>query len=120
MEVGIGVATELARGHGCLVTGDMGITNTTASAALVCAFTGASPAGATGRGTGVDDPTLARKVDVVGRAARPSRRSTCTRNSATRGLSSRMRCSSCETKASESTLGSAGSGPSPLASNAAK
>src|SRR5436309_1668703 len=39
-----------------------------ASAALICAFTGASPAEATGRGTGVDDPTLARKVDVVTRA----------------------------------------------------
>ena len=53
---------------GCLVTGDMGIANTTASAALVCAFTGAAPAAATGRGTGIDDPTLARKVDVVTRA----------------------------------------------------
>jgi nicotinate-nucleotide--dimethylbenzimidazole phosphoribosyltransferase len=68
VEVGIEVATTLAADHGCLVTGDMGITNTTASAALVCAFTGASPAGATGRGTGIDDPTLARKVDVVTRA----------------------------------------------------
>ncbi|HST97423.1 MAG TPA: nicotinate-nucleotide--dimethylbenzimidazole phosphoribosyltransferase [Geodermatophilus sp.] len=68
VEVGIEVATELAADHGCLVTGDMGITNTTASAALVCAFTGATPAAATGRGTGVDDPTLARKVEVVGRA----------------------------------------------------
>src|SRR6185312_1886154 len=58
----------LAADHGVLVSGDMGITNTTASAALICAFTGASPAGATGRGTGVDDPTLARKVDVVTRA----------------------------------------------------
>jgi nicotinate-nucleotide--dimethylbenzimidazole phosphoribosyltransferase len=66
--VGIEVATTLAAGHGCLVTGDMGITNTTASAALVCAFTGADPAAATGRGTGIDDPTLARKVDVVARA----------------------------------------------------
>ena len=68
VEVGIEVARELAADHGCLVTGDMGITNTTASAALVCAFTGASPDAATGRGTGVDDPTLARKVEVVGRA----------------------------------------------------
>jgi nicotinate-nucleotide--dimethylbenzimidazole phosphoribosyltransferase len=68
VEVGIEVATALAADHGCLVTGDMGISNTTASAALVCAFTGASPAEATGRGTGVDDPTLARKVDVVTRA----------------------------------------------------
>ena len=68
VEVGIEVATGLAADHGCLVTGDMGITNTTASAALVCAFTGASPTAATGRGTGVDDPTLARKVAVVTRA----------------------------------------------------
>ncbi|MCW2677857.1 MAG: cobT [Modestobacter sp.] len=68
VEVGIEVATTLAADHGCLVTGDMGITNTTASAALVCAFTGADPAAATGRGTGVDDPTLARKVGVVTRA----------------------------------------------------
>ena len=68
VEVGIEVATTLAADHGCLVTGDMGITNTTASAALICAFTGASPAAATGRGTGVDDPTLARKLHVVTRA----------------------------------------------------
>jgi nicotinate-nucleotide--dimethylbenzimidazole phosphoribosyltransferase len=68
VEIGIEVATALAADHGCLITGDMGITNTTASAALICAFTGASPTEATGRGTGVDDPTLARKVDVVTRA----------------------------------------------------
>jgi nicotinate-nucleotide--dimethylbenzimidazole phosphoribosyltransferase len=68
VEVGIGVATSLAPGSGSLITGDMGIANTTPSAALVCAFTGASAAAATGRGTGVDDLTLARKIDVVERA----------------------------------------------------
>jgi nicotinate-nucleotide--dimethylbenzimidazole phosphoribosyltransferase len=68
VEVGIEVATALAADHGVLISGDMGITNTTASAALICAFTGASAGEATGRGTGVDDPTLARKVDVVTRA----------------------------------------------------
>jgi nicotinate-nucleotide--dimethylbenzimidazole phosphoribosyltransferase len=68
VEVGIEVATTLAADSALLITGDMGISNTTASAALICAFTGAGPAEATGRGTGVDDPTLARKVDVVGRA----------------------------------------------------
>ncbi|WP_231502678.1 nicotinate-nucleotide--dimethylbenzimidazole phosphoribosyltransferase [Blastococcus sp. URHD0036] len=68
VEAGIEVATALAADHACLVTGDMGIANTTASAALVCAFTGAPAAAATGRGTGVDDPTLARKVAVVERA----------------------------------------------------
>ena len=46
----------------------MGIANTTAAAALICAFTGADPAVATGRGTGIDDATLARKTAVVRRA----------------------------------------------------
>jgi nicotinate-nucleotide--dimethylbenzimidazole phosphoribosyltransferase len=69
VEVGIETARDLvAAGSRCLVTGDMGIANTTASAALIAAFTGAQPAEVTGRGTGVDDETLARKTDVVGRA----------------------------------------------------
>ena len=68
VEAGIGVANDLvAAGHRCLLTGDMGIANTTASAALICAYTGADAAAATGRGTGVDDDTLARKIDVVTR-----------------------------------------------------
>jgi len=63
---GLDVARELvAAGHRCLVTGDMGIANTTASAALICAFTGADPAEATGRGTGIDAATYARKIDVI-------------------------------------------------------
>jgi nicotinate-nucleotide--dimethylbenzimidazole phosphoribosyltransferase len=67
--VGLDVAAQLiAGGAGLLVTGDMGIANTTASAALVAAFTGRSPAEVTGRGTGIDDQTLAHKVDVVTRA----------------------------------------------------
>lgn len=69
IEVGITVAEDLiAAGHRCLITGDMGIANTTASAALITAFTGADPTDATGRGTGIDDATLARKVDAVRRA----------------------------------------------------
>lgn len=71
VEVGIAVARELVdegRRFPCLITGDMGIANTTAAAALICAFTGADPAVATGRGTGIDDVTLARKTAVVRRA----------------------------------------------------
>lgn len=71
---GVEVAEDLVgRGYDVLLTGDMGIANTTPSAALVAAFTGVDPAIATGRGTGVDDPTLARKVAVVAGAlaARP-------------------------------------------------
>jgi nicotinate-nucleotide--dimethylbenzimidazole phosphoribosyltransferase len=66
--VGAEVARDLvAAGNRCLLTGDMGIANTTASAALVSAFTGRDPAHVTGRGTGIDDDTYARKVDVVRR-----------------------------------------------------
>jgi len=58
-----------AAGARCLVTGDMGIANTTPSAALICAFTGRPAAEVTGRGTGIDDATLARKTDIVEAAA---------------------------------------------------
>jgi nicotinate-nucleotide--dimethylbenzimidazole phosphoribosyltransferase len=69
IEAGIGVAGDLvAGGTRCLITGDMGIANTTPAAALIAAFTGAAPADVTGRGTGVDDTTLTRKVGVVARA----------------------------------------------------
>lgn len=50
-----------------LVTGEMGIGNTTAAAALAHALFGGEPADWTGRGTGVDDAGLARKVDAVAR-----------------------------------------------------
>jgi nicotinate-nucleotide--dimethylbenzimidazole phosphoribosyltransferase len=69
VETGIETARDLvAAGNRCLVTGDMGIANTTAAAALICAFTGADPAAATGRGTGIDDTTLERKTAVVAAA----------------------------------------------------
>src|SRR5499427_4330861 len=69
VEVGIETARDLvAAGNRCLVTGDMGIANTTASAALVAAFTGAEAQEVTGRGTGIDDETWERKVSAVRRA----------------------------------------------------
>jgi nicotinate-nucleotide--dimethylbenzimidazole phosphoribosyltransferase len=65
---GIAVAEALVGdGARCLITGDMGIANTTASAALICAFTGRDAARVTGRGTGIDDATLQRKIEVVRR-----------------------------------------------------
>jgi nicotinate-nucleotide--dimethylbenzimidazole phosphoribosyltransferase len=71
LEVGIELARDLvAAGNRCLLTGDMGIANTTASAALIAVFTGSSPAEVTGRGTGIDDATLARKVEVIETALR--------------------------------------------------
>jgi nicotinate-nucleotide--dimethylbenzimidazole phosphoribosyltransferase len=69
--VGAEVATQLlADGAQCLLTGDMGIANTTPSAAVIAALLGADPARITGRGTGIDDPTLARKITVVTEALR--------------------------------------------------
>ena len=69
LDVGAEVAAELvADGAAALVTGEMGIGNTTPAAALIAAFTGRPAAEVTGRGTGVDDRTLAVKVGVVERA----------------------------------------------------
>jgi nicotinate-nucleotide--dimethylbenzimidazole phosphoribosyltransferase len=69
VEAGILVADQLiSEGARCLLTGDMGIANTTASAALIAVFTGASADVVTGRGTGIDDATLAHKVEVISRA----------------------------------------------------
>jgi nicotinate-nucleotide--dimethylbenzimidazole phosphoribosyltransferase len=69
IEVGIETARDLvAAGNRCLLSGDMGIANTTASAALIAAFTGADPAVVTGRGTGIDDAMHGHKVEVVQRA----------------------------------------------------
>ncbi|MGY1454911.1 nicotinate-nucleotide--dimethylbenzimidazole phosphoribosyltransferase [Streptomyces sp. SS8] len=69
VEVGIETARDLvAAGNKALLTGEMGIANTTASAALIAVFTGADPAEVTGRGTGVSDEMHARKVEVVRRA----------------------------------------------------
>ncbi|CAL9572373.1 Nicotinate-nucleotide--dimethylbenzimidazole phosphoribosyltransferase [Streptomyces sp. enrichment culture] len=69
IEVGIETARDLvAAGNRALLTGEMGIANTTASAALISVYTGADPAEVTGRGTGINDETLARKTEVVRRA----------------------------------------------------
>ncbi|MFI8086942.1 nicotinate-nucleotide--dimethylbenzimidazole phosphoribosyltransferase, partial [Streptomyces sp. NPDC086080] len=69
IEVGIETARDLvAAGNKALLTGEMGIANTTASAALISVFTGADPSEVTGRGTGINDETLVRKTDVVRRA----------------------------------------------------
>lgn len=66
LEAGARVAFDLVDGGArALVTGDMGIANTTPAAALIAAFTGADPAVATGRGTGIDDYRYARKIAVV-------------------------------------------------------
>src|SRR5205814_268783 len=66
LDVGATIAGDVDAG--VLITGDMGIGNTTPSAALIAALTGRRPAEVTGRGTGIDDAMLARKIAVVERA----------------------------------------------------
>jgi nicotinate-nucleotide--dimethylbenzimidazole phosphoribosyltransferase len=50
-----------------LGAGEMGIGNTTSAAALFSAFSGLDASETAGRGTGLDDAGLARKVDVIRR-----------------------------------------------------
>jgi len=52
-------------GADVLAIGEMGIGNTTPAAALACALFGGEAADWTGRGTGVEGPALARKIEVV-------------------------------------------------------
>ena len=66
LEVGAQTAERLiAGGSRCLVTGEVGIANTTPSAALIAHFTNSTAEQVTGRGSGIDDETYARKVEIV-------------------------------------------------------
>ncbi|OPZ85468.1 MAG: Nicotinate-nucleotide--dimethylbenzimidazole phosphoribosyltransferase [bacterium ADurb.Bin429] len=68
-QVGIDLVEELAAdGLDILATGEMGIGNTTPSSAIIAALTGLPVARVTGRGTGITDDGLARKVAVIERA----------------------------------------------------
>jgi nicotinate-nucleotide--dimethylbenzimidazole phosphoribosyltransferase len=70
LDVGAEVAARLvADGARCLVTGDMGIANTTPSAALIASLTERPASAVTGRGTGIDDHLLTRKTALVAAAA---------------------------------------------------
>ena len=69
VEQGIALASELAAEPvGIVALGEMGIGNTTSAAALAAALLPADPEAVCGRGTGLDDSGLARKVAVVRRA----------------------------------------------------
>jgi nicotinate-nucleotide--dimethylbenzimidazole phosphoribosyltransferase len=66
LEVGAQTAERLiAGGSRCLVTGEVGIGNTTPSAALIAHFTQTKADQVTGRGSGIDDETYARKIKIV-------------------------------------------------------
>jgi nicotinate-nucleotide--dimethylbenzimidazole phosphoribosyltransferase len=69
LRAGLEIAEGLvADGVQMVGTGEMGIGNTTAASAVTAALTGAPVAQVVGRGTGIDDQGLARKVSVVERS----------------------------------------------------
>ncbi|MGZ4453089.1 MAG: nicotinate-nucleotide--dimethylbenzimidazole phosphoribosyltransferase, partial [Nocardioides sp.] len=56
---------EIAAGAQLLISGDMGIGNTTPAATMIAAALGLPAAEVVGRGTGVDDAGLSRKTEIV-------------------------------------------------------
>ena len=69
----IGAGIELVRlqkeaGFTLLAAGEMGIGNTTTASALLCALLGEKPASVTGRGAGLSDEGLGRKVAAIEKA----------------------------------------------------
>lgn len=78
VQVGIEtVQAEIAAGLDLVATGDMGIGNTTPSSAITAVFTGLPVAQVTGRGAGLDDQGLARKVAMIERALEVNRPDPC-------------------------------------------
>ena len=69
LEAGIEIAREIAASGATLIgIGEMGIANSTSAAAILCATTGLAPAELAGRGTGLDDAGVRRKIAVLERA----------------------------------------------------
>ncbi len=71
VESGLHLANEFAmKGYALFGTGDMGIGNTTPSSAIAAVITGTPVAEVTGRGTGISDEALTRKIKVIENAIR--------------------------------------------------
>ncbi len=69
IQAGIDVVAQLKdEGYRLIATGEMGIGNTTTSTAMACVFTGMTPEQLTGRGAGLSDAGLERKVWAIKRA----------------------------------------------------
>jgi nicotinate-nucleotide--dimethylbenzimidazole phosphoribosyltransferase len=74
LTAGAELAEELAgQGFGIVALGEMGIGNTTAASALCAALLPEDAEAVCGRGTGIDERTLVRKVAVVRRALAANR-----------------------------------------------
>ncbi|MDD4339357.1 MAG: nicotinate-nucleotide--dimethylbenzimidazole phosphoribosyltransferase [Syntrophales bacterium] len=68
LEAGIAVARDLGPTTDIFGTGEMGIGNTAPSSAIVALYSGRPVADVTGRGTGIDDAGLRRKIALIERA----------------------------------------------------
>lgn len=69
LETGIAIVNEqVNKGYRLFTVGEMGIGNTTASAAILAAFTGMTAEEVTGRGTGVSDSRMTVKIEAVRKA----------------------------------------------------
>jgi nicotinate-nucleotide--dimethylbenzimidazole phosphoribosyltransferase len=74
LEAGIEIAlAEVAKGLDIVGTGDMGIGNTTSSSAICAVMTGRRVAEVTGRGTGINDDQVKRKIRVIEKALEVNR-----------------------------------------------
>ena len=74
IKVGLLIADSLvAQGFDWFLPGEMGIANTTASAAITAVCCQESPEDVTGRGTNISDARLQKKVEVVRRALQVNR-----------------------------------------------
>ena len=67
------VARMKERGYRMIATGEMGIGNTTAATAVSCALLGRAPCELTGRGAGLSDAGLLRKISAIERALEGNR-----------------------------------------------
>ena len=66
---GMDMAAQLCdEGYNIIATGEMGIGNTTTSTAMLCALCGVKPESVTGRGAGLSDEGLKKKILVIDRA----------------------------------------------------
>lgn len=69
VEAGIDIfESECAKGVDIVGVGEMGIGNTTPSSALTAVFTGYPVEQVTGKGTGIPDEVLSRKIEVIKKA----------------------------------------------------
>jgi nicotinate-nucleotide--dimethylbenzimidazole phosphoribosyltransferase len=74
VETGIRLVEEVASDNLFLLgAGEMEIGNTSSAAAILCALTGAAPRDVVGRGTGIDDSTLRKKVAAIERGLEVNR-----------------------------------------------